>query len=125
MKEASYYARIGAYYLKHPPTTVWEAKITKSNTLPFSCLAIHQEQALLAAKKVLAWKLPDNGRMKKPADGIVIHKAKAVIVAIYYAPRDTEIYEIDIWDWVNETYGGEKKSLSKECAASIGKRIYL
>lgn len=130
MRESSYYADLGRYYAKRAlaikNNIAWEAKITKTNTLLFTALAVHQERDLLKAKRgALAHKIADNGRLKKPCDGLVLYKALSVVVAIFWKPGEEEIYEIDIWDWVNEAYSSEEKSITRERAAKIGKRIYL
>jgi hypothetical protein len=121
MTESSYYPIIGKYYLEHTDYEAIEIKFTRTNRLPFSCLPAHQESALLTRWH---YKIPDVGIQKKPLD-IVFKRNEAPLIAIYYAPGNTEIYEIPIRAFVNEKYSSKEKSLSKMRAAEIGTRIYL
>lgn len=127
MVEKDYYPAINKYYLKnigqYENTIVWEAKITKGNTLPFSCLAPHQEENLLAAERAMAHKIADVGRHKKPMDGIVVYKATAIIVAVFYKPREAVVYEIYIRDFLKEKYESGERSLSQKRAQEIAFNI--
>ena len=126
MLEKSYYRDITKYYERTTKTTVvWEAKFTRSQRLPFDALAPHQEANLLQSEIVHGHKLPDSGIGIKPYDGYVVYHATAVVLAIYYLPGETEIYEIPIREFVREKYESTEKSLTKERASIIGKRIYL
>lgn len=126
MRESSYYSAITKYYATTATNNIaWEAKFVRTNRIPFSCLPQHQEEFLLAAERVLSGKIPDVGFSKKWFDGLVLYKATSLFIAIYYAPRATEIYEIPIRAFLHEKYHSKEKSLTKERAAEIGKRIYL
>ena len=126
MKESGYYARLVAYYIATASISMAvEAKITKTHRLPFACLAPHQERRLLEAEETLAYKISDSGLGQKPCDIVVIHKGRGVVVAVYYVPHETELYEIDIRDWITEAYTSKEKSLTKARAAEIGTRIFL
>lgn len=126
MKESSYYAAITRYYERTAKTSVaWEAKITKGNRLPFASLAPHQEQFLLKATNVHGHKLPDTGIGQKPYDGYVLYGARAVVIAIFYKPRETEIYEISIRVFVAEKYTSKEKSLTKKRASELGALLLL
>ena len=126
MVEKSYYAPITKYYTATATNNIaWEAKFTRTGRIPFTCLAPHQEERLLEAERVLGGKIPDVGMSKKWFDGLVLYKATALFIAIYYAPRATEIYEIPIRKFLKEKYYNKEKSLSKSRASEIGKRIYL
>lgn len=123
MVEKDYYPAINKFYVKHidkyANSIVWEAKITKGNTLPFSCLAAHQEEKLLEAERVMSHKIADVGRLKKPFDGLIVYQATAFIIAVYYKPRSAVVYEILLRDFLKEKYTSGKKSLSKERAEEI------
>jgi len=119
MKEKDYYNAVGKYYLENTTYEAVEVKITKTNRLSFSCLPEHQESALLNA---WYYKIPDVGISKKPLD-IVFKRNEAPLVAIYYKPDNTQIFEIPIRAWVNEAYGSGDKSLTLERAAEIGCRV--
>ena len=124
MTEKSYYAKITKYYNAIADCSMAvELKITKGNTLSFKCLPPHQEEFLVQSGRTLGYKIDDTGRRKKPFDIFVLYHAFAVIVAIFYRPRDTEIYEIGIKDFLNEKYNSGKKSLTLERARQIGSRL--
>lgn len=128
MTERDYYAPIGKHYLTHIPekNLVWEAKLTKTNALAFKSLMIHQEEKLLEAERVLAHKIADVGRLKKPFDGIVVVDAINVVIAIYYKPRATRSFEILVRDFLKEKYGSKRKSLTIERAEEIAlNELYL
>lgn len=126
MVEKDYYSLINKYYQKHATETIaWEAKITKTKNISFSCLAPHQEENLLKAENVFTYKIPDSGRAQKPFDGFVIKNGVAIFIAIYYKPRKTEIYEILFRDFVNEKYKSGKKSLTIERAKEIARNIIM
>ncbi len=129
MVEKDYYPSAVKYYTQKSielnMSFAVELKITKDHLLPFNCLAIHQEEKLLQAERAYGHKIADVGRLKKPFDIIVLRKAKAVIVAIYYKPGKSEIFEIGIRDFVNEKYTSKNKSLHINRAREIGKLIKL
>jgi len=130
MIESSYYAKIGKYYearaLKLERSFTWEPKFTRTDSIPFSCLPHHQEEKLLKSERVHSYKIPDtpNGG-KKPYDGYTIFDAIPVVVIIYYIPRKTEVYEIHIRDFIDESEFSARKSLTKERASEIGELIYI
>jgi penicillin-binding protein-related factor A (putative recombinase) len=126
MTESSYYADITHYYKKHATCSIaWEAKFSRTHRIPFSDLPPHQEKFLLQAEETYGFKIPDNGIGQKPFDGFVLHHAKAVFIAIYFIPRQTEVYEIPIRVFLNEKYTSKEKSLTKEKARLIGTRIFI
>lgn len=130
MKEKDFYTLIGGYYareaLRVKRTIVWEAKITKTDSLPYSCLLPHQEDKMLEAERSLNYKIPDVGIGRKPCDGITVYGAYPVIVAIFYKPRATEIFEIPLRVFIaNRHYAHGRKSLTLERARVIGTPIYL
>ena len=121
MTESSYYHSLGSYYLNHSDYEAIEIKFTRTNRLSFSCLPAHQEEALL---KQWYYKIPDVGVQRKPLD-IVLKRKECPIIVVYYSPRHTEIYEIPIRTFLKEKYEGTEKSLSKERAGEIGRRVKL
>lgn len=126
MKESSYYPAIIKYYERTATISVaWEAKFTRTDRLPFSALAKHQEHFLLKATAAHGFKIPDNGIGTKPYDGYILYSAKAVVIAIYYIPRATEIYEIPIRAWIEEAYTSKEKSLTKRRASELGTRLLI
>jgi hypothetical protein len=126
MREASYYAKITKYYERTATNTVcWEAKFTRTHRLSFDALAPHQEANLLKSEEVHGHKIADSGIGVKPYDGYVVYRATAVVLAIYYRAGETDVYEIPIRKFVQEKYESNEKSLTKERATFIGKRIEL
>lgn len=126
MIESSYYADLTKYYERTTTCSVaWESKFSRNHRIPFSDLPAHQEKFLLKAEESYGFKIPDNGRGQKPFDGFVLHKAISLFIAIYFLPRQTEIYEIPIRVFLNEKYTSIEKSLTKQRASEIGKRIYI
>lgn len=129
MQEKDYYAELNKYYTKHAKeiekSIAWEAKFTRTNRLNFKCLAEHQEEKLLKAEMAYGEKIADAGLMKKPFDGYVLYKARSFFIAIYFLPRQTEVYEIPIRDFLKEKYAGKEKSLTKDRASEIGRRIFI
>lgn len=126
MQEKSYYPAITKYYTLHATNNIaWEAKFTQTGRIPFSCLAPHQEEKLLEAERVLGGKIADVGVLKKPFDGWVLFHATSLFIAIYYVPRETEVYEIPIRVFLNEKYTSKEKSMTRQRAMELGKRIYL
>lgn len=128
MRERDYYPKLGKYYevkartLKR--TIVWEAKLTKTKSISFSCLATHQEENMLQSERSLNHKIPDVGILKKPFDGVAIHDAYTVIPIIFYQPRETRIYEIELRSFIAERENSHgRRSLTIERAAMIGKLI--
>lgn len=119
-QEKDYYGLINQYYTKHAKETIaWEAKLTKTKNLLFSCLVPHQEENLLKSERTFAYKYPDVGRAKKPYDGSVLVGATAIFIAIYYKPRATRIFEILLRDFLNEKYKSGNKSLHVDRAEQI------
>ena len=129
MLEKDYYGRLTAYYTDFAKRTgrsvAWEAKRSLTNRIRFDSVSAHQERNLLAAEDAHGHKIADAGVMQKPYDGYVLAKAHAVVVLIYYKPRESEMYELPVRTWVNERYTSKEKSLTKERAAMIGKRIEI
>lgn len=124
MTESSYYAKITAYYTATiTNTTVWEAKFSRTDRISFKHLAAHQEEKLLKAERVYGEKIADTGVLRKPFDGWIVYRATALFIAIYFSPRQTEIYEIPIRAFLKEKYESGQKSLTKKRASEIGKRL--
>lgn len=129
MTEKSYYSKLTHYYTDHAKkiqrSISWEAKFTRSNRINFDALMPHQEEKLFRSTRVYGEKIADAGIMRKPFDGWVLFNAESYFIAIYFLPRETEIYEISIRNFVDEKYQSSEKSLTKQRASEIGKRIFL
>lgn len=126
MTEKDFYAPVTKYYIKNAiKSGIVELKFTRTNRIPFDCLPPHQEENMLRAESSFGYKIPDSGLTKKPGDIIIIKNGYSPFIAIYYKPRMTEIYEIPIRDFLKEKYAGKEKSLTKERASQIGRRIII
>jgi hypothetical protein len=85
MIEKDYYAAVSRFYTRNSGMSMAiEVKITKAKALPFRCLLPHQEENLLQSERTFAYKIPDAGMGRKPYDIMLVHRARAVIVAVYY-----------------------------------------
>ena len=106
----------------------FELKIEKGNALPFSALAVHQKENLLAVKHgsplSFVWKIMDAG-YQNPFDGFVLCDASAWIAVMFYSRGCKKFYLIDIDAWCKEEETSDRKSLTEERAEAIGKTCYL
>jgi len=125
--EKDFYGRLTAYYTDFAKRTgrsvAWEAKRSLTSRVRFDSVSAHQERNLLVAEDAHGYKIADAGVMQKPYDGYVIAKAYSVVVLIYYKPRESEVYEIPVRAWVSERYTSKEKSITKDRAATIGRRL--
>ena len=122
MKEKDFQVRFNKwckYYVKK--TSVFELKITQTNSIPFAAVKEHQASALHIAKhSALVYKIPDAG-YQNPFDSLIIRSADAYVVIMFYSRGEKIFYMIDIDDWIIEQKNSPRKSLTRERAASIGK----
>lgn len=103
----------------------FDLKFTRTRSLPFSCLLPHQEEFMLRAERVLAWKERDVGLFKKPPDYIVLYRAVSFIIAIYYSPGATRTFEIPVRAFIREKHTSGRKSLTLKRASEIGREIII
>ena len=101
-------------------TAVFELKLAKGKSLPFSAIKDHQLRNLKLAQKMLVYKIPDAGYDQKPFDCFQICKAEAFIVVIFYKKGQREFIVIPIDTWIHEMRASARKSLTKERAEEIG-----
>lgn len=101
-------------------TAVFELKITKGNSVPFSDLKEHQENALYCAKNGnIIYKIPDDSIAQKPFDAFSMNKVPAFVVLMFHA-KQSEFIMVDIDVWIKEKETSERKSLTEERAKEIG-----
>lgn len=94
---------------------VFELKQTQGSSIPFSALAEHQEQALLAVSEgTFVWKIPDCG-FQNPFDSFCLTKLPAYVVLCY--PLSIEI--IPIAGFILERKRSQRKSITYDRAKSI------
>lgn len=103
-------------------TAVYELKICKEKSLPFSRLEEHQLQALYMAKHAqVIFKLPDCG-FQNPFDLAHWKFVKAYVGVFWCTARgQKDLVLINIDDWIAEKEKGLRKSLTFIDACRIGK----
>lgn len=118
MQEKNLYPRIRQWLKANPrPSAGYEPKYTSKSSLPFSCLAEHQERALVNAKhSQLIYKIPDDSIGYKPLDIFSICKGEAYVVV---AIQSKTMYFIDIDVWIEERDNSTRKSLTLDRAKQI------
>ena len=108
---------------------VFELKFCKGTSLPFSSVAEHQEEALLAASgkgKGLFHKISDSPIFSdnktrftrpKPFDCFLIREYPAYVVIMWWVPRKKKrAYYIHINDWIILKETAERKSITEKMA---------
>ena len=108
-------------------TGVFELKLTKTGSLPFSAVKTHQEAALLAANEAgrgLYFKIPDAGYIN-PFDCIFLRETPAFVVVRFYKRGGKVFYMIPIGAWIQKKNSSKRKSLTENEAINIGIRCEL
>lgn len=116
-KEANFTLRFRHWLKANPmPSAAFELKQC-SGSLPFSALADHQVDALLAVKSDtgLLYKAPDDSRSVKPFDLFYLRNTYAYVVIKY--PRSFHIISIDTF--LLEKKRSKRKSLTESRARDI------
>lgn len=120
-------------------TTVYELKIEKGNAMPFARVYDHQIIGLRQAKyaglyhKIADTTVPFGGRMvrarfskPKPFDCMIVTKAEAYVVILFYVPRqEKRVYFIDVDVWIQEKATSSRKSLTQKRAGEIASFIKI
>jgi len=124
MKEATFQTQFNHWLARQnfPFSAVFELKITKSKSLPFTTVQPHQIRALVLAKHGrLIYKIPDIGLSQKPFDSFHLHQVKAFVVVLFYRSRQyNKFYLIDIDDFCNLKDSCGRKSLTEAMAEAHG-----
>ena len=113
-------AAFNTYFLKwvkanFQKTAAFELKQTKTDSIPFSALKLHQEKALFYAKhEHLTWKIPDCG-FQNVFDCFSLYRVPAYVVIKY----PEKFYLIDIDSWTAERDISMRKSLTEDRAKEI------
>ena len=111
------------YNLKE--SSVFELKICKDKSLPFSAVKPHQIRGLKAARIGLSYKLPDVGMDQKPFDCMLLNNVNGYVVVMFYKRGVKHFYIIDVDVWEKEITTSNRKSLTEERANQIGAKKYL
>lgn len=111
---------------KHKQTAVWELKITKTKSLPFSRIEPHQITSLKKAKHACIYhKISDQSAGFKPFDAFQICHSPAFLVILFYKQRQPKItYWIDIDDLLHLIKSSKRKSITEEQAKQLATYIY-
>lgn len=106
-------------------TGVFELKISKTSSIPFSDVKPHQESALYAAKHgTLAYKIPDDTYSQKPFDCFAVTEVPAFVVVMFNA-KSSHFYMIEIESWMQAKRDSSRKSLTEAEASNIGSKYDL
>jgi hypothetical protein len=109
-------------------SSVFELKISKTDSLPFSRLERHQKAALLSSKHdSLFYKISDADLMaRKPFDCFIVRKVPAFVVIMFrcedWGQKEFFLIDVDTWEKEEE---GERRSLTEGRAREIGIREML
>lgn len=112
----------------HYKTGAFELKIADGNSLSFSAVTPHQQDALYATKHGnLVYKIPDDGMAQRPFDCFMMVMVPAFVVVMFHAkqPDQKEFFMIDIDRWIEEATDSTRKSLTSERASEIGSQCFL
>ncbi len=131
MTEADFQTRFRRWHKSNwnGPTSAFEYKISKTESIPFDAVADHQIAALLMVKKgKFYYKIPDAGYDQKPFDAFALIGENAYVVIYFYTKKgEKRFYVIDIEAFVKERKESElkRKSLTRERAKEIGQEFCL
>jgi hypothetical protein len=121
--EAEFQTRFSRW-LRHQnlPSAAFELKVSKTNSIPFSCTEEQQVPSLLGVKHGrLSYKIPDMDRTIKPFDFFQIVNGEAYMVVMFnYSLKQKQFVMIDVDQWVAEEERSVRKSLTFERAVEIG-----
>lgn len=126
MKESDFQTKFNRWLkYRFNGSAVFELKLARGDSLLFSAVKDHQEQALLLVKhSKIVYKIPDDTQQQKPFDCLAFEGLPAYVVIMYDFDRTT-FYLIDIDKWIKEKRISVKRSLHESRAAKIGKRCQL
>mgnify|MGYP001568264029 CR=1 FL=1 len=114
------YSAIFSRYLKASnfPSAAFELKVARGNSLPFSAVKKHQEEALWHAKHgQLVWKIIDCGISQNCFDYFLLNKAEAYVAIKYPGTKEPALIDIDVW--LAEKKRPGRKSLTEERAKEL------
>lgn len=100
-------------------SAAFELKRTTERSIPWSAVKPHQEEALvMASKRQLYYKIPDDSYGQKPFDCFVLQKGGAYVV-VAFGQQLRSFYIIDIDTWLSSKKQSTRASLTEEQAAQI------
>lgn len=110
------------------PTGLYELKLARGNSLPWSSVEGHQITALYKAKhETLVHKISDSALGYKPADTVIYTKSNSYVVVAFFDKKHTPdcCYIIDIDRFIETQKTSRRKSLTGEVARMVGTRFIL
>lgn len=125
-REAEFQTRLNKWMKYHIEAlglnAFWlEAKVSRTNSIPFSAVKDHQERSLKQAEEGYMYhKFSDAMRMGTPCDAIYTYKVGGIIALQYWKPQEKTFYLIPYKAWVKEKESSNRKSLTEERAREIG-----
>lgn len=106
--------------------SVFELKITKTQSLPFKEVKDHQVLALdMAQNRHLYYKIPDDTFGRKPFDCFFLTKITAYVVIMFYTRGQSRFIMINIDDWKSEIEMSDRKSITEKRAMEIGRTYHF
>lgn len=117
MKEKDFQTKFGKWARKNrTATSVFELKVTKTNSLPFSAVAEHQIDGLWHAKNHdIFMKLPDVG-YQMPFDCFHLIGVEAFVVILYPSKI---FYGISIYNFSMENLSSTRRSITESRAKEL------
>ena len=95
-------------------TAVFEVKVSREKSLPYSAVKPHQVRALKTAGNKFIYKIPDLGG-QNPCDLVTITEAPGYVVIFFYKPYKPKIFymiEISQFEYLKAT--SKRKSITEE-----------
>lgn len=100
-------------------TAVFELKLVKGKSMPFSVVKEHQLAALRIAGSGLVYKIADDSQGTKPFDCFKIIKAPGYVVIMFYRRGQKEFVMIEVSNFIKEKEKSIRKSLTEKRAKDI------
>lgn len=117
-----HYLQSGKY---RGPSAVFELKRSVGDSIPFSLVEDHQEEALDATlNRSLYYKIPDDTQGQKVFDCFYLSNVLAYVV-VSFGPRLRSFVFIPINAWKHERNNSKRKSLTYDRALQIGSEIVI
>ena len=126
MKEKDIQTKLTKWLKSNGDTGLYELKLCKGKSLPFSAVLEHQINSLFKAQHSrLVHKISDISPGFKPADCFCLHKEKGYVVIAFWQPRKLRVYMINIDEFIQIKAYSSRRSLTEEMAKGHGKVIIL
>ena len=126
MREKDFQTNFGKWLKFNKMLGVFELKVSKGSSIPFSALEPHQEEALFNAEfEHIYYKIPDSG-YQNPFDCFLLKGIPANVVVMFNVPKNKkEFIMISILKWKYIKQNSKRKSLTEVKAKEMGTIHYL